>query len=106
MGMGLGPCLWGSVVIAVDSALLNVPGGCCLIAGPILCFNVGMRCLPGRGGTPTIVCGVRKNMQKTRRARAIAIALVKDDAKLRRLRLLAITIGATATLLALPFLFH
>ncbi len=65
-----------------------------------------MRCLPGRGGTPTIVSGVRKNMQKTRRARAIAIALVKDDAKLKRLRLLAITIGATATLLALPALFH
>ncbi|MGK9052321.1 hypothetical protein [Neorhizobium petrolearium] len=44
-------------------------------------------------------------MQKTRRARAIAIALVKDDAKLRRLRLLAIAIGATAALLSVPALF-
>jgi hypothetical protein len=52
------------------------------------------------------VFGVLKDMQKTRRARAIAVAVARDDAKLRRLRLLAITIGAMATLLALPALFH
>ena len=45
-------------------------------------------------------------MQNARRARAIAIALVKDDAKQKRLWLLAISIGATAALLALPALFH
>lgn len=45
-------------------------------------------------------------MQKNRRGRAIAIALVKDDAKLKRLRLLAIAIGATAALLSVPAFFH
>ncbi|WP_162894716.1 hypothetical protein [Rhizobium terrae] len=44
-------------------------------------------------------------MQKTSRARAVAVAKVQDDAKLRRLRLLAIAIGATAALLSLPALF-
>ncbi|MFB9950213.1 hypothetical protein ACFFP0_15225 [Rhizobium puerariae] len=45
-------------------------------------------------------------MQKTRRARAIAIALVQDDAKLKRLKLLAIAVCATAALLSIPSLFH
>ncbi len=45
-------------------------------------------------------------MQKPSRARAIAIALVQDEAKLRRLRLLTIAIGATAALLSLPALFY
>jgi hypothetical protein len=45
-------------------------------------------------------------MQKTRRARAIAIALVKDDARQKRLRLLVISIGAMAALLSLPAFFH
>jgi len=44
-------------------------------------------------------------MQKPSRARAIAIAKVQDSQKLIRLRSLAIAIGATAALLALPTLF-
>ncbi|EUC00251.1 hypothetical protein PMI07_003537 [Rhizobium sp. CF080] len=44
-------------------------------------------------------------MQKSSRARAIAIAKVQDNQKLIRLRFLAIAIGATAALLALPTLF-
>lgn len=44
-------------------------------------------------------------MQKPSRARAIAIAKVQDNQKLIRLRSLAIAIGATAALLALPALF-
>lgn len=49
--------------------------------------------------------GFEDIMQKARRTRAIAIALVKDDQKLRRLKVLVITIGATAAILALPALF-
>ncbi|MEQ1403665.1 hypothetical protein ABK249_01855 [Neorhizobium sp. Rsf11] len=45
-------------------------------------------------------------MQKTRRARAIAIALVQDDARMKWFRLLAIAIGATAALLSVAALFH
>ncbi|WP_274534865.1 hypothetical protein [Rhizobium sp. LCM 4573] len=43
-------------------------------------------------------------MQK-KRARAIAIAATRDAERFARLRLLAITIGAVAALLALPVLF-
>jgi hypothetical protein len=44
-------------------------------------------------------------MQRPSRARAIAIAKVQDNPKLIRLRFLAIAIGATAALLALPTFF-
>jgi|AraplaDrversion2_2_1032049.scaffolds.fasta_scaffold03754_4 hypothetical protein len=44
-------------------------------------------------------------MSNPRRARAIAVAKVDDSAKLFRLRLLLLTLGATAALLALPTLF-
>ncbi|MCK8780095.1 hypothetical protein M0654_08880 [Rhizobium sp. NTR19] len=45
-------------------------------------------------------------MQKNSRARAIAIAKAVDDEKFKRLRFLALAIGATAALLSLPvFLF-
>lgn len=44
-------------------------------------------------------------MPNPRRARAIAIAKTEDHAKLFRLRLLLVTVGATAALLALPSLF-
>jgi hypothetical protein len=44
-------------------------------------------------------------MPNVRRARAIAIAKTDDRAGLLRLRLVMIAVGATAALLALPFLF-
>ncbi|WP_281033466.1 hypothetical protein [Neorhizobium lilium] len=44
-------------------------------------------------------------MSNPRRARAIAIAKAEDSAKLFRLRLLILTVGATAALLALPAVF-
>lgn len=44
-------------------------------------------------------------MSNHHRARAIAIAKVEDSAKLFRIRLLVLTVGATAALLALPVLF-
>ena len=44
-------------------------------------------------------------MQKTRSARAIAIANTEDNAKLIRVRFLAMAIGATVALLSVPFYF-
>ncbi|MBB6507687.1 hypothetical protein F4695_001019 [Rhizobium soli] len=41
-------------------------------------------------------------MQKTRSARAIAIAKTQDNAKLIRVRFLAMAIGATVALLSVP----
>ncbi|WP_268963156.1 hypothetical protein [Pseudorhizobium endolithicum] len=41
-------------------------------------------------------------MQKTRRARAVAIAKAEDAAKVMRLSLLVICAGAVSALLALP----
>jgi hypothetical protein len=44
-------------------------------------------------------------MHKPRRARAVAIAQTRDLEKTMNLRFLAIAVGATAALLALPVLF-
>ena len=44
-------------------------------------------------------------MQKTRSTRAIAIAKTQDNAKLIRVRYLAMAIGATVALLSVPFYF-
>ncbi len=41
-------------------------------------------------------------MQKNSRARAVAIAKAMDDEKFKRLRFLAIAIGASAAFLSLP----
>jgi hypothetical protein len=44
-------------------------------------------------------------MQKTRNARAIAIARTQDNAKAIRVRLLVMAIGATVALFSVPFYF-
>jgi hypothetical protein len=44
-------------------------------------------------------------MQKTRNARAIAIAKAQDNAKSIRLKFLVMAIGATVALLSVPFYF-
>lgn len=43
-----------------------------------------------------------KDMQKARRARAIAIARSRDDAAPKRMQILMLALGATLALLALP----
>lgn len=88
-------------IVELDSALVNMRDGCCLNAIP---FGWIM----GGGST-----GFREinalwsltDMQKARRARAIAIAKTQDDAAAKRLAFLTLALGATLALLAVPFYF-
>jgi hypothetical protein len=51
------------------------------------------------------MCVPRLFFMQKKRARAIAIALTRDDARIARLRLLALASGATVALCALALLF-